>query len=170
MMDRFIKNYFKLIDLIYKFIKCLSIIFLIILFLNVIFQVVNRFMGRSSLWTEEVARFSFIWFAFLGAAMGVKDGSHYVVKMITNKLSSKNKKYLNVLIYLLIILIASLYFFKGINFAIIGENRIADATQIPFTWVYLSIPASGFCMLLFTFGNLVKELSNIISFDNKVIK
>jgi len=162
-----IKSYFKLIDLIYKFIISVSIICLIVLFLSVLFQVVCRVIGEAFLWTGEVARFSFIWLTFLGAAVGVKDASHFVVKIIADKLSNNYKKYLNTLIYLLILLIASLYFFKGIHFTIIGKNRIATSINITLVWVYLSIPVSGFCMFLFAFGNLIKEVLNIESFDNK---
>tara|TARA_R110001583_G_scaffold195426_2_gene373205 strand:- start:65248 stop:65760 length:513 start_codon:yes stop_codon:yes gene_type:complete len=39
-------------------------------------QVVSRFTGHSVTWTEELARFLFIWTVWLGLAAGFRNGQH----------------------------------------------------------------------------------------------
>ena len=44
-------------------------------------QIFSRYteLIPSYIWTEELARFVFIWAIMLGAMLGIKDGTHFVV-------------------------------------------------------------------------------------------
>lgn len=58
----------------------------------VILQILTRYLMRPFSWTEEVARFSFVWLTFLGISYGIRNGLHIqfdVVWIFLNKLSPK---------------------------------------------------------------------------------
>ena len=52
-----------------------------ILIVPVTLQILSRFTGLipSYIWTEEMARFLFVWMVMLGANVGLREGIHFVV-------------------------------------------------------------------------------------------
>jgi len=147
----------------YRVIKTLAKFFLALLFLNVLFQVINRELGIVILWTEEIARFSFIWFSLLGAALAVKDNSHYIVDFLVEKICKGNKRnYIDLLINFSILLISILIFWQGIRYTIGGQGRWSSSAAMQMTWVYLSLPISSLCMSLFAIEKLGEILKKIL--------
>jgi len=68
-------------------------ILIIILFLAVILQVINRFIIQASIpWTEELARYCFIWLSFVGIATGVKRGKHMAVDLLKEKCNPRKRQ------------------------------------------------------------------------------
>src|SRR6266853_1412848 len=55
-----------------------------ILIVPVTLQIVSRYTALipSWIWTEELSRFLFIWMIMLGAMVGVREGSHFVVDVL----------------------------------------------------------------------------------------
>src|SRR5512134_344527 len=54
-----------------------------ILIIPVSLQIFSRFTALipSYIWTEEMARFFFIWMIMLGAMVGIRDGAHFDVDL-----------------------------------------------------------------------------------------
>ncbi|HSC99273.1 MAG TPA: TRAP transporter small permease subunit, partial [Casimicrobiaceae bacterium] len=73
-MTRFIDGYYRLLD----WLLAASVGVLVV---PVTIQIVSRFTDwfPSYIWTEEMARFLFIWMVMLGAMVGIRDGSHFEV-------------------------------------------------------------------------------------------
>jgi len=55
-----------------------------VLIVPVTLQIVSRYTALipSWIWTEELSRFLFIWMIMLGAMIGVREGSHFVVDVL----------------------------------------------------------------------------------------
>ena len=61
-------------------------------------EVIRRFvLSYSSIWGEEIARYAFIYLAWVGASAAVKDRAHIRIDVILNYLSARAKA----LVYLL---------------------------------------------------------------------
>ena len=73
-MRKFIDGYYRLLSLLLG----VSVALLIV---PVTLQMVSRFtqLIPAWIWTEEMARFLFIWMVMLGAIIGVRDASHFDV-------------------------------------------------------------------------------------------
>jgi len=71
----------KFIDGYYRLLNALLALSVAILVLPVTIQMISRLTGLipAWIWTEELARFLFIWMVMLGAMIGVRDGSHFDV-------------------------------------------------------------------------------------------
>src|SRR5678810_700982 len=73
-MRRFIAGYYRLLNVLLG----LSVAVLIV---PVTIQMIARFTALipAWIWTEEMARFLFIWMVMLGAMIGVRDATHFDV-------------------------------------------------------------------------------------------
>ncbi|TMG88689.1 MAG: TRAP transporter small permease subunit, partial [Betaproteobacteria bacterium] len=71
-MRKFIAGYYRLLD-------WLLAATVGILIVPVTLQIIARFTELIPhwIWTEEMARFLFIWMVMLGAMIGVRDASHF---------------------------------------------------------------------------------------------
>ena len=73
----------KLIDGYYRLLSWLLVATVAILIIPVSLQIFSRYTALipSYIWTEEMARFFFIWMIMLGAMVGIRDGAHFDVDL-----------------------------------------------------------------------------------------
>ena len=55
-------------------------------------EVIRRFvLSYSSIWGEEIARYAFIYLAWIGAAAAVKDRAHIRIDVLMHYLSNRSR-------------------------------------------------------------------------------
>ena len=112
-------------------------------------QVVARYIfGNSISWSEELARYLFIWQAWIAVGFATKHSRHINLDIVVNLCPPKVQ---NVLFWLAhcIWLAFSLYMtWKGTELTrlIFSRNTVSAAMQIKMGWVYLSVPVG--CALM----------------------
>ena len=80
----------KFIDNFEEYFCVWSLAFMTIL---VFIQVVMRYVFRNSLsWSEELARYIFLWLSWIGASYAVKERSHFRVEMFADIFKGKARK------------------------------------------------------------------------------
>ena len=130
---------------------------LLLLFTVVVsYQVFARYVDfvPRAIWTEEIARYAFVWMLFLGAAIAVRTGSHFTIDLLPN-LSPRADKIVNIVVALLMLAVALLIFFGGVRFSQIGMNRTSTSSGISLGYVYMALPVSGAAMVVFLLERLV---------------
>jgi TRAP-type transport system small permease protein len=114
-------------------------------------QVFFRFVLKTPLsWSDELGTFSFVWFALLGAAIGVRERAHIGVDALTRSLPPRARIVLALgsLILIQLFLVCLVAF--GIQLMLrIGDQR-SSGLQVHIFWVYLSLPVSAGLMLFHT--------------------
>ena len=86
-------------------------------------EVIRRFvLSYSSIWGEEIARYAFIYLAWVGASAAVKDRAHIRIDVILNYLGARTKA----LVYLILMVYMCLVQF---SLTLIGVKKI-DIIQI----------------------------------------
>ena len=141
---------------------------LLLLFTVVVaYQVFARYIAfvPRVLWTEEIARYSFVWMLFLGAAIAVRTLSHFTIDLLPN-LSPRADKAINIIVALLMLATALLIFFGGIRFSQIGMNRVSTSSGIRLGYVYMALPVSGAAMVVFLLERLVNVFRGVELEDN----
>ena len=137
--------------------------------LNVLWQVFSRFVLQSpSSITEELARYMLIWLGILGASYVSGQKMHLAIDLLSTKLNTKNKSYLEITIQFFVLLFAFFVMvIGGIRLVQITLtlNQISAALQIPLGYVYSVIPISGLLMVFYSITFIVEELSK-----NKSVK
>ena len=73
----------RVIDGYYRLLSVLLVVTVTILIIPVSLQIFSRYTALipSYIWTEEMARFFFIWMIMLGAMVGIRDGAHFDVDL-----------------------------------------------------------------------------------------
>jgi TRAP-type C4-dicarboxylate transport system permease small subunit len=67
-----------------------TVLLMLFLLFIVFFQVLNRFILHIPLsWTEEAARYGFVWLSLFGAVKALQTGSHIKVDIFINNLKPK---------------------------------------------------------------------------------
>ncbi|WJQ05814.1 TRAP transporter small permease [Geobacillus stearothermophilus] len=122
-------------------------------------NVVLRYGFNSGItWSEEMARFLFIWLTFLGAIVALKDNEHLGVEMFVKKLPPKLRKLAYVICNLLILYCLWLVLNGSWKMTLLNANSPAPATGISLSFVYgIGIIMSVWMGLILLF-NLYKAL------------
>jgi len=126
--------------------------------LNVLWQVLTRFLGFPSSFTDELARYLMIWLGLLGAAYVSGKKMHVSIDLISAKLSEKGKRNLSSLISIIIAIFSLLALVIGgfrlvyITFDL-GQN--SPALQVPLAVVYMIIPVSGILIIYYKISDLL---------------
>jgi TRAP-type C4-dicarboxylate transport system permease small subunit len=112
-------------------------------------QVVFRFVLKMPLgWSDELATFSFVWFALLGAAIAVREGGHIGVDALVRVLPEGRRAWVAIssLVLVQVFLLCLIKF--GVDLLLrIGDQR-SSGLQIQIFWVYLALPVSAALMFL----------------------
>ena len=157
-------------------IEWIAVILTIAMTVVVFLQVTNRYIFNNPLsWTEEVARFLFVWITFLGAFIALKSKAHISVNSFVALFSTRTRTILeNVVIFLTIVY---LLFLIQLGFRIVYEtaDSVSPALNIPYAYLYLSIPVSAILMLshltvqLFQSRSKTMVISGIISIGSLIL-
>src|SRR4030042_5837510 len=83
----------------------------LVVFLQVFFRYA---LGRPLVWSEEMARYLFVWLSILGASLGVQKRGHFGLDLFYRKLPERGKQFMKVVIPLLMGIVALVVLVQGI--------------------------------------------------------
>ena len=117
--------------------------------LAVIFaQVVSRYLFNwTPEWSEELARYLFVWVVFLGAPIGVKERGHMALRLVQERLSPGGKKFCTALVYAAAFLFLAVLTWQGVALVSRTVFQVSPTLQIHMRWVYVAIPIGSLLML-----------------------
>jgi TRAP-type transport system small permease protein len=128
-----------------------------VMFLVVFGQVIFRYvLNEPSPWTEELARYLFIWIALIGAAYGVKVQSHFGFELIVRKMPRSFQRFEHLYVHACMGILIFVLTFYGMKMLRVVSFQMTPALQIPMRYVYLSLPVSGFLMSFHVICNFLK--------------
>lgn len=132
---------------------------LLVIFVMMILQIIMRYIFDNPLtWSEEIARLSLFWMAFLGATMAVRDKAHLSVDLLTHKIPPKPAKVLAVVVNILILVFLGVLFYSGLNYVKMNLAIKSLVTGVSKGRVYTVIPLSALWMAVYQVRNLVYTL------------
>lgn len=118
-------------------------IFSLIMVVVIALQIFMRYVMDNSLsWSEELARYCFIWLVYLGISLAVKKGRHMSVEILLVVLKGKAKIILNIISNLLFLSFALFAVFYGyeISVKLLTWGQSSPALNLPVGLVYLATP------------------------------
>jgi len=121
-----------------------------ILIVPVSLQIFSRYtdLVPSYIWTEEMARFLFIWMIMIGAMLGVREGTHFEVDLWP-QMGPRATALLNIVSGLFVLLFAFVFVWWGIEFTRFAWNRISELAELPLWLIHLPWPLTGLTWLVF---------------------
>jgi TRAP-type C4-dicarboxylate transport system permease small subunit len=128
----------------YAMIATLTAIFIIVC-VGVFFRYV---LNNSLVWTEEIAKFTMVWLAFIGSPVAMEKGGHVAIEMISSRVKGIFKFFLVLAIQGIIIFVLVLLLWKGVDLAIKAIPQHSTAVRwLSYFPVYLSMPVGALLML-----------------------
>ncbi len=127
----------------------------------VLWQVLARWSGISSTFTDELARFLFMWTGLMGAAYTLGKKRHLALDLMLQKATGKFKIYLKFIILSLTLTFLLLVMIKGgvtLVSDTLASKQISPVLGIPMGYVYLSIPVSGAFMVFYTICQFIEVI------------
>lgn len=125
-------------------------------------QVLCRYLlGFSFTWMEELSRSLAVFIAFLGASIGVRQGTHFSMDLLYEKLSSDRVRHaLQMLVYTLSAAIFVVVAWFGLEqvMKLRGFGVVTSAIRVPKYWAYVPIPFFSAIMAIRSFSRVVNHL------------
>ena len=121
-----------------------------VLIFPVSLQIFSRYTALipSYIWTEEMARFFFIWSILLGAMVGIREGTHFVVDLWP-PLPPRGQAALRLMASVFVLLFALVFVWWGIDFTRFALNRISELAELPLWYIHIAWPLAGATWMVF---------------------
>jgi TRAP-type C4-dicarboxylate transport system permease small subunit len=149
----------KILEMVFNVIEQgFGVLFLLVMFASVLIQIFFRYVLQSPLtWTEEVARYSFIWTVLLGAAFAVRKKEHVVMDVLVKHFPIYLQRYISIALNV-IIFISLLYLLPvSWKFFYFMKNVSAPTLKISWGFLFFSAPLSIALMTIHTFIGFFKD-------------
>lgn len=139
-----------------KVLGWLCVVFFAVLVLVTVWQVFTRqVLHAPSTWSEELAKITFVWLAFLGSAFVLGERGHIAIDFLARKMPQVGQKLLASIVQIIIIFFAVIgLIMGGINAASIAWEQNLTALPISIGWVYVVIPITGVIMTFYAATDL----------------
>ena len=121
-----------------------------ILMLPLSLQIVARFTNwiPSYIWTEELARFLFIWMVMIGAMIGIREGTHFEVD-VWPRLGDRANALLRLASLVFVLLFALVFVWWGIAFTRFGWDQLSEIAELPMWTIFIAWPVAGLTWVAF---------------------
>lgn len=156
------KGYGKVLDGIEKLEKMFLMITVAIMIVVIVYQVILRYVfSASNAWSEELARYLFIYDVMIAAAIATRKNSHLQIDAFINMLKPKTKA-----IYTMIataVGIVFLVFLLGYSMILCqaAADNISAGLKIPMSIPYACMPIGAFLMILTSVEVILKQIEKI---------
>ncbi len=140
----------RILDSYFKILKIILTGLIFLLTIPVFLQIVSRYVAfvPRYIWTEEVARFAFVWIILVGSTIAVRENTHFSVD-IFSKLSESSENVIGMLQIALIFLFAVVFFVGGIQFAQFGAIQQSSLAGLPMITIFIAWPLAGLSWIFF---------------------
>src|SRR4030042_6388836 len=111
-MKGLLQKYYRLLQMIVTALMGLLIV-------PVTLQIISRYIGiiPRYIWTEEAARFCFMWIILIGAMIAVRDGTHFEVDILPTPKSARAEAIMRLVVYFFMLILALIFVKYGYDYA-----------------------------------------------------
>lgn len=146
----------RLLEILCQCLRVLVGLLMAALIVPVFMQVLARYTGiiPTYLWTEELAKFIFIWIVMLGSMIAVWEGTHFDVRVMADAKSPAGKLIQQGFVLIMIVVFALLFARFGVDYAKFGSIQSSVMMQVNLLWIYITVPMAGVVWALFALFRL----------------
>jgi TRAP-type C4-dicarboxylate transport system permease small subunit len=124
-------------------------------------QIFTRYvLNLPLIWSEELARYLFVWATFIGAGYGVRKKIHLNMEVFFNMMPRKMKIVITIFTNVVAIFVFAYLIPYGISTVKTQWNIESSAMQIPMSWVYVALPIGCFIVCLRLIGDTVRVIKS----------
>ena len=155
----------SIFKLLRKLLYGISVAAMIVMLVIIFMQVITRYIfGFSFEWSEELARFLFVWVVFLGSALIMGEDGHLAVELMPRLLDGTKPGFLlnlfiNACGYVFILLLI----IQGWKMTETMTFQTSPGLNISMSYVYVIMPVSGVLMLMYHIKDTIKIFRALIN-------
>ncbi|HTS54518.1 MAG TPA: TRAP transporter small permease [Burkholderiales bacterium] len=141
----------KTIDGFYRALQVLVTVLMMALVVPVVLQILSRFteLIPRYIWTEEVARFCFIWIIMIGSMIAVRDGSHFDLDVLPKPRTARGQAISRIFVHTAMLLMALTFLVFGYRFALFGLDQESELTGLNMLFIHAAWPLAGLAFAVF---------------------
>jgi len=106
-------------------------------------------------WVEEVGEYALAWLTFVGAAVGIRRGTHFAVHIVTERFPPALRRAVTIGHYVLLTGFGALLAVYGWQVAELNSQSFSPALDLNLRWLYLSAVVGGVLMVIYSLAALV---------------
>ncbi len=154
----------SVLELYYRLLKILLTLLMALMIVPVALQILSRYTGivPRYIWTEEVARFCFVWLIMIGSMIAVRDETHFDVDLLPHPETRRQKGVANLIVHAAMILMALVFAWYGYDFAKFGSIQTSEMSGINMLSIYISFPVAGVTWALFLLERIAADMQLIL--------
>jgi TRAP-type C4-dicarboxylate transport system permease small subunit len=130
-----------------------------VLIIPVSLQIFSRYTALipSYIWTEEMARFLFVWMIMIGAMVGIRESTHFDVD-VWPQLGSRANALLKIIGSVFVLAFALVFVWWGWEFTRFAFKRTSELADLPLWLIHIAWPLTGATWLLFQVEHLLRAI------------
>ena len=147
----------------YRILKALLTLLMGLIIIPVALQILSRYTGiiPRYIWTEEVARFCFVWIIMIGAMIAVRDSTHFDVDLLPHPKTNKSKGIRDLIVHIAIAIMAGFFCYYGYKFAQFGSIQSSEMSGINMATIYVAFPLAGITWVIFLIEKFIQDFQLI---------
>lgn len=128
----------RMLDVIYRAYQTAAWVLMGLLIVPVTLQILSRYTGLIPryIWTEEAARFCFIWIIMVGATIAVRDGTHFEVDVLPTPTSHRTEGIMRLWVCGFMLVFTGIFVFYGWQYAAFGWVQTSEITGINMIFIH----------------------------------
>jgi TRAP-type transport system small permease protein len=130
-----------------------------VLIVPVSLQVFSRYTSLipSYIWTEEMARFLFVWMIMIGAMVGIREGTHFEVD-VWPRLGPRANALLKIVTSVFVLAFALVFIWWGWEFTRFAFKRFSELADLPLWLIHIAWPIAGVTWVIFQGEHLIDAI------------
>ena len=137
-----------------------SFVAMMVMLVTIFAQVITRYgFSYTPEWSEELARYLFVYVVFLGSALIMGESGHLAVEFLPNHYKGTLfGKFLKLLYLVCGYLFVGILLTQGSKMVQVMSFQTSPGLEIPMSYIYAVIPVSGSLMLLYLIRDTLRFL------------
>lgn len=109
-------------------------------------------------WVEEIGELCLAWMTFIGAAIGIRRGTHFAVHLVTDRLPPRLRRAIIAGHSVLLVGFGGLLAIYGWEVSELNSQSYSPALDLNLRWLYLSAVVGGFLIVVYSLAALADAL------------
>jgi len=131
-------------------------------------QVLFRYLLHLSLaWSEELARYLFLWLAAFTSAYAFKTRSHFVLRFFVDLFGKRIQRFMGTVVVFVMSGFMILFIWKAIAYTITVASQTAPSLRISIAFPYSSAVVGGILMLYYIIKNWWVDIHKPLKLHSK---
>jgi len=144
--------------------RWLLLVFYVMLVITMAIEVLRReIFSYSSIWGEEIVRYSFIYLAWIGAAVAVKERGHIRIDVIVHYLGPRAKTLIYIFGDLVMFAVAIIALYWSFETVLVSAKfgSVTDGLRISKVWFLLAVPVGFGLMIIRLIQSFLRDLRSL---------